>query len=174
MSSPEIAPPVTGYGAETEYEPELEPDLEEETADYEPVGAFTTPPPVTEFTQEADDAAAATTAPASRRLIVWDIAASCLVMLFGIAVILGLTAHTVLQIFGRDQCAAPTCDFYQYTLGWTLALIGPSIAWFPSVIVAIVLMVKRRISFWVPLVSLALAVLLWWAGIALMFANLLG
>ena len=114
-------------------------------------------------------------APARRRVVMWiDMGLSIIIMLGGFAAILYATTEAMVLLFGPGVCITESCDYYQYTMGWVLAMIGPIIAFTPAAIIAIVLIANRRVSFWVPLVSLGFCVLLWWAGVTLVQANVGG
>lgn len=62
-------------------------------------------------------------------------------------------------VMASDPCGAVTCNSELITIGWLMGMILPWLAFVATVIVAIVLMVKRRLAFWVALVGAALIVL---------------
>lgn len=101
---------------------------------------------------------------------VWEKGLSAAIMFVGFIALLFVTLDAINMLFSAASCSTG-CDFYQYTLGWVLAMIGPSIAFLPSIGLAISLMVKGRFSFWVPLVGFAFGMLVRWAGSSLMLAN---
>lgn len=62
-------------------------------------------------------------------------------------------------VMASDPCGAVTCSTDLITIGWLMGMILPWLAFVATAIVAIVLMVKRRLAFWVALVGAALIVL---------------
>ena len=62
-------------------------------------------------------------------------------------------------VMASDSCGARDCNVDLITVGWLMGMILPWVAFVATVIVAIVLMVKRRLAFWVPLAGAALIVL---------------
>lgn len=62
-------------------------------------------------------------------------------------------------VMASDPCGVRECSSELITLGWLLGMILPWVAFAATAVVAIVLMVKRRVAFWVPLVGAALIVL---------------
>jgi hypothetical protein len=62
-------------------------------------------------------------------------------------------------VMASDPCGARECSTELITVGWLMGMILPWVALIATAIVAIVLMVKRRLAFWVPLVGAALIVL---------------
>lgn len=120
----------------------------------------------------APDAEAETRAARRQRwLVLLERAFSIILMLAGFTAIVLLAGQAVLTVFGPNPCVSGTCDYYQFTLGWILAMVGPVIAFVPAIIMSIMLMVQRRVSFWVPIVGFGFALLLWWGGISLVLAN---
>ncbi len=65
----------------------------------------------------------------------------------------------IFLVMGSDSCGVRECSTELITLGWLMGMILPWVAFALTVVVAIVLMVKRRLAFWVPLVGAALIVL---------------
>ena len=65
----------------------------------------------------------------------------------------------IFLVMASDSCGARDCNVDLITLGWLMGMILPWVMLVATVVVAIVLMVKRRLAFWVPLVGAALIVL---------------
>ncbi len=122
---------------------------------------------------DAPDAPAAPPAPVAptrRPRRVWDLVLTILLLV----VYLGVTAIGsflgVFLAFASDSCGASSvCNVDQIGTGMTVAVYG---VWAPVLIVlivAIVLLVRRRLAFWVPLVGIALTIAIVVLGGALVF-----
>lgn len=75
-------------------------------------------------------------------------------VLAGLASIMGM-----FLAMASDPCGAVTCNTDLIMVGWLMGMILPWLAFIATAIVAIVLMVKRRLAFWVALVGAAVIVL---------------
>lgn len=83
-----------------------------------------------------------------------------IVLLAGDGVLAGLASFMgIFLIMGSDSCGVRECSTELITLGWLLGMVLPWVAFAITLVVAIVLMVKRRLAFWVPLVGAVLIVL---------------
>ncbi|MFB7892670.1 DUF6264 family protein [Microbacterium sp. NPDC056044] len=65
----------------------------------------------------------------------------------------------IFLVMASDSCGVRDCNVDLITLGWLMGMILPWVMLVATVVVAIVLMVKRRLAFWVPLAGAALIVL---------------
>jgi hypothetical protein len=62
-------------------------------------------------------------------------------------------------VMASDPCGVRSCSTELITVGWLMGMILPWVSFAATAVVAIVLMVKRRLAFWVPLVGAGLIVL---------------
>jgi len=69
--------------------------------------------------------------------------------------------------FAADACGAATCNTELMNIGLWSAVIAPWIILLLGVIASILLLVKRRVAFWVPLASMALMTAVWFVAAAL-------
>ncbi|WP_431245828.1 hypothetical protein [Leifsonia xyli] len=130
----------------------------------------TTPPPG--YPAAPAPAGAAT---ARRPVIVWDLVTSIVLLVVGVVVAAVLTFAAFFLVFASDPCGSGTaCDTGRMGIGFFIALIGPAAVTLIAVIVAIVLLVLRRISFWVPIVGILLALGVWAGGAALVISGVPG
>jgi hypothetical protein len=115
-------------------------------------------------------------APSPRRpVVVWDLVTTIVLLVVAGAVAVGLTFFAFFLVFASDPCGASTvCDTDRMSAGFFLALLGPGAVTLVAVIVAVVLLVLRRISFWVPIVGILLAVGVWVGGAALVVSGVPG
>jgi hypothetical protein len=86
-----------------------------------------------------------------------------------------LTFGSFFLVFASDPCGASTvCDTGRMGVGFFIALLGPGAVTVIAVIVAVILLVLRRIAFWVPIVGILLAVGVWVGGAALVVSGVPG
>ena len=109
-----------------------------------------------------------------RRVILWDVGVSIIVMLLGsgLAVFLGMSA--LLLVMNADACLSSACDAVQLNAGWLVASIAPALVMLVAIVLAVVRMVRRRVSFWIPLAGIAVAVVAWFVGVLLVFESVPG
>ena len=90
---------------------------------------------------------------------VWDLVLTIvlIVLSLGGAVVASFLGLFVLA-FGSDSCVARECNYDVMSTGMMIGLIGPWIPVVIAMIVAIVLLVLRRLAFWVPLVGGVLSI----------------
>lgn len=83
-----------------------------------------------------------------------------IVLLIADAVLAALASFMALfLVMASDPCGVRDCSTELITLGWLMGMILPWVVLVATAVVAIVLMVKRRLAFWVPLAGAALIVL---------------
>lgn len=109
-------------------------------------------------------------APSTPHRHAWEVLLSVALMVAGFIGLLVITAEAINMLFSAASCSLG-CNYYEYTLGWVLTMIGPSFAFLPALGVTVALILRERTSFWVPLVGFGFALLLQWAGTTLMMAN---
>lgn len=98
--------------------------------------------------------------PASKRPVkVWDVVVT-IILLVGAAVLAALASLMgMFLVMASDPCGARDCSTELITIGWLMGMILPWVVLVVTAVVAIVLLVKRRLAFWVPLVG-AVAIVL--------------
>ena len=102
--------------------------------------------------------------PPKRPVRVWDIVVT-IVFLFGLAAL-----TLVVSIFGlylsmaADSCGVRDCDTNLIAVGMLLAAVMPWVLLGIAVISSIVLLILRRLAFWVPLVAAVLIVAAFFVG----------
>lgn len=113
-------------------------------------------------------------APSRRPARVWDIVLSILLLL-ALAVL-----ATMMSVFGAflamasDPCGAVECDTGLIAAGMLTAMSLPWVLLAIAVIVVIVLLVMRRLAFWVPLAAVPLVIGSWFLGAAIASAGVPG
>lgn len=102
--------------------------------------------------------------PAKRPLRTWD-----LVLTIILLVLAGVLA-AIMSFFGfflamaSDPCGVRDCSFDLITTGMFVAVGLPWLFLIITAVVAIVLLVKRRLAFWVPLAGGVLIIASWFIG----------
>lgn len=110
-----------------------------------------------------------------RPVIVWDLVTSIILLVFAVVVAAVLTFAAFFLVFASDPCGSATaCDTDRMGVGFLIALLGPAAVTLVAVIAAVVLLVLRRVSFWVPLVGILLAVGVWVGAAALVISGVPG
>ncbi|GAA1959936.1 hypothetical protein GCM10009717_28260 [Agromyces allii] len=107
-------------------------------------------------------------APAKRRVIVWDLVLTIvlLVVMIGVAVVAMFLSF--LLAFAGDSCgAAGPCDYDVMGTGMVIAFAGPITAAFIALVAAVIVLVLKRIAFWIPLVGIVLVIGVFVAGAAI-------
>jgi hypothetical protein len=105
--------------------------------------------------------------PGRRPLIVWDVVVTLILI-----TLLGFLAFFV-SVFGAflvmasDSCGNVDCNNGLIAFGVLAAMGLPWVVLVAAAVVAIILLVKRRIAFWVPLAASPLVVASWFVGAAI-------
>lgn len=109
---------------------------------------------------------AETAAPARRPVIVWDLVVTVVLLVVMTLGGLALAFFAFLLLaFGGDSCgASSTCDYDVMTNGAFAAIGGVVLVGLLALVGAIVMLVLRRIAFWIPLVGIALMIAAFWIG----------
>lgn len=96
-------------------------------------------------------------------------------LVVGLVVAAILTFFAFFLVFASDPCGASTvCDTGRMGVGFFVALLGPGTVTIAAIVVAIILLVRRRIAFWVPLTGNVLAIGVWIGGAALVISGVPG
>lgn len=112
---------------------------------------------------------------ARRPVIVWDLVTSIILLVIAIVIAAILTFAAFFLAFASDPCGASTvCDTERMGAGFFIALFGPAVVTLIAVVATVVLLIVRRISFWVPIAGILLAVGVWVGGAALVISGVPG
>jgi uncharacterized BrkB/YihY/UPF0761 family membrane protein len=102
----------------------------------------------------------------------WDLVLAIVlaVLLLAAAAVLGFAGAFL--VMASDSCGASvTCSTGRLTVGVLVAMIGPAVVAVVAVVALVVRIVRARLAFWVPLVGLVVAVLVWAGGAAVVFSS---
>lgn len=113
------------------------------------------------------------TAPAAapRKRHTWDLVLTIVLLVAYLAGTAFASFLSFFLAFASDSCGASSvCDYDQMSTGMFIVLGG---VWLPALFVlagSIVLIVVKRLAFWVPLVGILLTVGIAFAGVSVVFA----
>ena len=116
-----------------------------------------------------------TSAAPKRPVIVWD-----LVLTIGLLVLMVGTALVAFFLsfflaFAGDPCGSGiTCDYDRMGTGMLVAMIGPLAVGLLALIAAIIVLVLKRIAFWIPIVGTVLIIGVFVGGAALTISGVPG
>ncbi|WP_395245183.1 hypothetical protein ACGGZK_05115 [Agromyces sp. MMS24-K17] len=105
--------------------------------------------------------------PTRRPVIVWDLVLTIVLLV----VLVGLTAVlfflSFFLAFAGDSCGAVECNYDVMGTGMVVAMFGPPIVALLALVAAIIVLVLKRIAFWIALVGIVLAVGVFFLGAAI-------
>ncbi|MDQ1112447.1 uncharacterized BrkB/YihY/UPF0761 family membrane protein [Microbacterium testaceum] len=109
--------------------------------------------------------------PAARTSRGWDVALTIVLLVLLPLLALAASYAGVLLAFASNACGSTTCNTGLMNIGFWTAVISPWVVLVIGVIVAIVRLVRRRLAFWVPLVTVVAVVAVWFVAAALVGAG---
>lgn len=126
--------------------------------------------PEGEVTEPA--AAAAPRPRKPRRAVRWaDLIASIVLLVLLAAAAVTASVFGAFLTFASDSCSPTGCNFSVMTIGIWVAVLSPWVVFLVALAGTIVMIVLRRISFWIPITAFALIVALWLIGAVLVWAG---
>ena len=121
-----------------------------------------TPAPAQRYDQYA------TAAPAKRPIIMWDLVTTIVLLVLMVGAALLASFLSLFLAFAGDSCGASSvCDYDLMATGMMVAMIGPLLVGLLALVAAIIVLVLKRIAFWIPLVGILLIVGVFVGGFAL-------
>ena len=122
------------------------------------------PAPAPPYGRPAYAYGSAPAAPAKPAVKVWDVVVTIvlLVLLAGLTLIVSFFGFFLAM--ASDPCGVRECSTELIGLGMLLAIGLPWVALLVAVVLSIVLLVRRRLAFWVPLAASPLVVGAWFVG----------
>ncbi|WP_153004266.1 DUF6264 family protein [Microbacterium testaceum] len=97
----------------------------------------------------------------------WDVVLTIVFLVLSPLATLAASYAGLFLAFAADACGSQNCNTDLMNLGLWSAVIAPWVVFLIAVVVAIVLLVKRRLAFWVPLAGMALMTALWFVSAAI-------
>lgn len=109
-----------------------------------------------------------TSAPPRRPVIVWDLVLTIVLLVVMVGLALLASFFSFFLAFAGDSCGASvTCDTDRIAAGMLVAMIGPLAVALLALIAAVVVLVLKRIAFWIPILGIVLVVGVFVGGAAL-------
>ncbi|MFT4136878.1 hypothetical protein [Microbacterium sp.] len=102
---------------------------------------------------------------------VWDIVLTSVLLLLLAALAAIVSYFGFFLAMASDPCGAVACDTTLIGIGMLTAVVLPWIVLVVVIVVSIVRLVRRRLSFWLPLAAVPLVVGSWFVGAAIASAG---
>ena len=116
-----------------------------------------------------------TSAAPKRPVIVWDLVLTIGLLLLMVGTALVAFFLSFFLAFAGDPCGSGiTCDYDRMGTGMLVAMIGPLAVGLLALVAAIVVLVLKRIAFWIPLVGTVLIIGVFVGGAALTISGVPG
>ena len=116
-----------------------------------------------------------TSAPPRRPVIVWDLVLTIVLLVVMIGAALLASFFSFFLAFAGDSCGAVVeCDYDRMGTGMLIAMVGPLVAALFALIAAVVVLVLKRIAFWIPIVGIVLVIGVFVGGAALTMSGVAG
>ena len=110
----------------------------------------------------------ASATPAKRPIVMWDLVTTIVLLVLMIGAALVASFLSFFLAFAGDSCGASSvCDYDRMATGMMVAMIGPLLVGLLALIAAIIVLVLKRIAFWIPLLGILLIVGVFIGGFAL-------
>lgn len=110
----------------------------------------------------------ATAAPAKRPIIMWDLVTTIVLLVLMIGAALVASFLSFFLAFAGDSCGASSvCDYDLMATGMMVAMIGPLVVGLLALIAAVIVLVLKRIAFWIPILGILLIAGVFVAGVAI-------
>lgn len=87
-------------------------------------------------------------APRSRKT--WDLVLTIVLLVGALLFAVGFSYLAILLVFASDSCSA-SCDSGQLGFGVAFGFVSPYVALLLAIAGSIILLVKKRVAFWVPI-----------------------
>ncbi len=109
--------------------------------------------------------------PAARRSRGWDVALTIVLLVMLPLLALAASYAGVLLVYAADACGPATCDTGLMNIGFWTAVVSPWVVLIFGVVISIVRLVRHRLAFWVPLVTVVAIAAVWFVAAALVGAG---
>jgi hypothetical protein len=98
--------------------------------------------------------------PPKKPVVVWDLVVTIVVLLIALVIDLVVSYAAVFLVFASDSCGSTSsdCNSDAITFGVIFGLVAPSIVFLLALVASIILLVRRKITFWVPIAAIVLEI----------------
>ncbi|KRE29367.1 hypothetical protein ASG80_19660 [Agromyces sp. Soil535] len=101
-------------------------------------------------------------------MILWDLVLTIVLLVVMVGVALVASFLSFFLAFAGDSCGSGiTCDYDRIATGMLIAMVGPLVVGLLALIAAVVVLVLKRIAFWIPIVGIVLIAAVFIGGAAL-------
>ena len=119
--------------------------------------------------------AEAPAAPTKRPVVMWDLILTIVLLVVMIGLALLGSFLSFFLAFASDSCGSGiTCDYDRIATGMLLAMVGPLAVGLLVLIAAVVMLVLRRLAFWIPIVGIVLVIAVFVGGVAITVSGVPG
>ena len=119
--------------------------------------------------------AEAPAAPTKRPVVMWDLILTIVLLVVMIGLALLASFLSFFLAFASDSCGSGiTCDYDRIATGMLVAMVGPLAVGLLVLIAAVVMLVLRRLAFWIPIVGIVLVIGVFVGGVALTISGVPG
>jgi uncharacterized BrkB/YihY/UPF0761 family membrane protein len=102
----------------------------------------------------------------------WDLALTIVFLVLLPLAALACSYAGFFLAFAADACGSVDCDYGVMNVGLWSAVIAPWVVLLVAVVIAIVRLVRHRITFWVPLVGIVVMAATWFVAAAIVSAGI--
>jgi hypothetical protein len=94
-----------------------------------------------------------------RKSRTWDLILS-IILLILLLIVSAVAAFAAVGLaFAGDSCGASSvCDYDRIAEGFMAGIVAPLVVGFVALVVTVVMLILRRLAFWIPLVGIVLAI----------------
>ncbi|WP_173921602.1 hypothetical protein [Agromyces sp. Marseille-P2726] len=111
----------------------------------------------------------------TRPVIVWDLVLTIVLLVLMIGAALLASFLSFFLAFASDPCGSGiTCDYDRMGTGMLIAMVGPLAVGMLALVAAVVVLVLKRVAFWIPLLGIVLIIAVFVAGAALTISGVPG
>ncbi|GAA1763061.1 DUF6264 family protein [Agromyces humatus] len=106
--------------------------------------------------------------PLKRPVVVWDLVLTIVLLVLMVGAALVASFLSFFLAFASDSCGASSvCDYDRIATGMLVAMIGPLIVGLFALVAAVIVLVLKRIAFWIPIVGIVLIAAVFVGAVAL-------
>jgi hypothetical protein len=131
----------------------------------------TTPPPPQSFPLPPQSFRTLRPEPRAKTSRPWDVVVTIVLLVLLPLLALAASYAGVLLAFASDACGADRCDAALMNTGFWAAVVSPWVVFVLGLVVTIVRLVRHRLAFWVPLLTIVVMAAAWFVSAAIVGAG---
>ncbi|HEY6799126.1 MAG TPA: hypothetical protein VI121_00655 [Agromyces sp.] len=110
----------------------------------------------------------------TRPVIMWDLVLTIVLLVVMVGVALVASFLSFFLAFASDGCGLRNCDYDRMGTGMLIAMIGPLFVGLLALAGGVIMLVLRRIAFWIPIIGIVLAIGVFIVGAAVTISGVPG